>query len=86
MRRDLQPIMHVLRALSLGTETGKIGRVRAAEQAIKSWIAFQDLAEQQCRLRELDSEITSQETTEFWIVISAYVAQQLNVLQGQNGH
>jgi hypothetical protein len=86
MRPDLQPIMDVLRVLSIDTQTNKIGRVRAAEQAIKSWIARQDLAEQQRRLRKLDSRIASQETTEFWTVISAYVAQQLNILQGPRGH
>jgi hypothetical protein len=83
---DLHPIMDALRVLSRENERCKIDRVRAAEQVIKSWIAGQDLVEQRRRLQTLDHQITSQETTEFWTVISAYVAQQLNVLQDPDEH
>jgi hypothetical protein len=86
MSLDLRPIMDVLRVLSTDTERRKIDRVRVAEQAIKSWIAPQDLGEQGRRLRNLDNQIASQEATEFWTVIRAYVAQQLNILQSHDGH
>jgi hypothetical protein len=83
---EFHPIMDVLRVLSRENERRKIDRVRASEQAIKSWIAGQDPVEQRRRLQTLDHQITSQETTEFWTVISAYVAQQLNILQEPDGH
>jgi hypothetical protein len=83
---DLAPIMEALRALSIDNETRKIDRVRAAEQTINAWIDGQDVVEQRRRLQTLDHQITSQEATEFWTVISAYVAQQLNILQDPDGH
>ena len=86
MSLNLHPIMDALRVLSRDNERRKIDRVRAAEQAIKSWIAGQPPVEQRRRLQTLDHQITSQETTEFWTVISAYVAQQLNILRGPDGH
>jgi hypothetical protein len=82
---DLQPIMDVLRVLSRHTGSPKIDRFRETEQVIKSWIARQDLVEQRRMLKNIDSQIASQDATEFWIIIRAYVAQQFNILAAQNG-
>ena len=86
MSRDLEPIMATLQALAKDTPRSAKERLRAAEEAIKSWLTqTNDPTEQARMLRDLDAKVAAVAVDDFWAGLRAHVMQQLNSFAAASG-